>query len=347
MTITQLINNNFTFAKSNNAPAPPFRRVQTPQNLFPITGDVVYFKNDSLVKKASTHGLSLEDFMAKMENAYPNKNLSEAFKQISAEDENLLGEGISARAYSIPEVGEYVLRIEKYDMNNNRNVFSSKLQNVEDFSSKYNYGQPVATNGEGLFVLKKVAGKDHSYHHWGKTYSKVFLLGGKLTEQEALENFKQIKEVAQFPLISYVDLAKKTEFLNHSKKKLDIINPNNLMVDTKRKVFSMIDLWDDSYACGYCYQGSDHMISLVCDPTMNLETMKVLPEKEREEFVLATKTIIKKCKKAGEIVGLNRSQNEAMGVYEKITARRQRTQGIDLKFPEKYEKFAKFYADVL
>lgn len=320
-------------------------------------GDVVSFstKNSTIPSfgsvaensESSMRELSLGDFMAKMEKAYPNEHLSKAFRQIASDEKNFLGNGTVANVYSIPNVDDYVLRIAKVPQSRDSEIYSCDLKKSEDFSSKYNYGQPVAENYRGLFVLKKVTGAEHSFVNWNDIFHKMSTGSGMFTFEEVEAAFDKMQEIADFPLTSYVDFARKTEFLNHSNKKMDIINPNNLMVDPQKKIISAIDLWDDSFSYGHCYQGTDHMISLACDVFMNLEMVKWLPDFMMEDYVKATKTIINKCKKAGEIAGLNRSQDEVRGVYSKISEKIQREGGRNYDFGGKYDKFAEFYKDVL
>lgn len=290
-----------------------------------------------------TSALSYKDFLAAMTKAYKNKSVKNVILSTIADDKNYIGSGFNANAYNIPNIPNYILRIERKSFDPQTFMHHPLVEETQN-SLAPNFGQYVASNGNGLFINKKVFGESHSLSNWSETIIKIEN-GEEILYKDAKTIFEKIKKLSEFPLTSFEDLAKKIKKLNkYTKSEIDIMNPNNLIVNNEKKELGIIDLWyKHSYnATHEPYNGIDSMINLMLDPFTHTKVYNKLNNTDKDILIKSSSEIIKKVMDAGEKNGLERTSINARAIYR----------DFDKRLPEpfalpSYEEFLQMYRQLL
>lgn len=266
--------------------------------------------------------LNYHDFLTEMRKVCKNKSLKNVVLSTIADKKNYIGSGFNANAYNIPGVDDYIIRIERKTFTPQsfiQNPITEETQNA----LAPNFGQFVASNNFGFFINKKVFGESHSLSNWAEKI-KAVEYGQELTHTDAKTFLNKIHNIAEFPLQSYTELAQKIRKLNKfTESEIDIINPNNLIIDNENKKFGIIDLWYKHKENGNFppYNGIDSMINLMLDPFLHKRAYGKLSNTDGDKLKLASETIIKKVFKASETAGLVRTKDGAMVIYKDMDKR--------------------------
>ena len=303
--------------------------------LSPLQSDVVSFSS----KKENPMWI---DFQSQVKSVYPDKTPTEVALDAVKKQENKLGEGVKKIVYSIDGINDYVVAFYKNRVENN----DSPLVGVKDAFPNYNFSQDVATNNANISVMKKIKGNIHSIPDWTSKYQGLVYRGKQITEEDAKVFLSGILDVADLPLGSYVDFAKQVKYLNDLRIKIDLFNPNNIIVDTQGEKISYFDLFEKPeifHPLGSELNGVQDMINILSDALLHGEYAKVLSENDKNLLMSTTKRIAEKCTIAGKIVGLNADPNIAYRTYEFLQDRLHKKDGRNTKYLELYSQFQEMY----
>lgn len=216
--------------------------------------------------------------------------------------ENLLGEGLNSKVYSVLGVDDYVVKTDKKKFLG-VNSITNKIFTVEDDFEGKNMGQVIGKINDGIFILKKQKGKEHSVKFWSDYCADKL----NVTEKDAHDFIKDIKKIAKMPDKTYEDYADKIQYLAGKGYKTDSINPNNLLIDYEKNEINIIDFFKASEAVH-----KDSVYDMFC-PLLDFSLYKkyhgFLNEKDKKELVNSSKVIIDKCFKAAEKKKLPTDEN--------------------------------------
>lgn len=232
---------------------------------------------------------------------------------------NRIGSGFSADVFRDRQIPDYLYRIERNRFNP-KTSFNAVMQEIKSSPEVPNFGQPVATNHNGLNIIKKVNGKSHSIPNWTKKILGMFNGNENLSRSEIKYIIDETREIASYPEKSFEQLARKIKMLSiNSKNEIDFFNPNNLLIDKPNKTFNIVDLWENLTDGG---NGSDSVVALFLDPLMYNDVLSSLNPKDKKTFVDNGKIIIEKILNACEKAGLKRNQDYVSGAYTKFDNKR-------------------------
>ena len=284
------------------------------------------------------------DFLHELHKIHKNKSIKNIVLSTINNKENYIGSGFNADVYSIPGIENYLIRIERKDFNPQRlleNPIIPELQN----ELAPNFGQYIASNNHGFFITKKVHGKSHSLPNWSEVIKDLETNKRELKYKEAELILNKIVNLSEFPQKSYDDLAKNIQKLNkHTDCEIDIMNPNNLIVDDENKTINIIDLWYKHSENGSVapFNGVDSMVNLMLDPLTYDKVFNKLSFKLQDKLTESAQKVIDKTLIASEKYGLERNRENAKIIYKDID------KNLDIEFATPaYEKFLETFADKL
>ena len=183
------------------------------------------------------HCGSYNDFTQKMQTFYPDFSLKKLVAFVKKEGEKI-GEGRHAETYSIPQIDDYIIRINR---KKSLGFFSrvKKLKKTPDNYYGFNFGQPIASNNDGISIHLRAIGEEYGISNW---YSCV-QSKKKPTQQEAHHYIEHdLALLSEFPQESYDDFIKRICFIKRATPyDFDFINPNNFVIDYKNKKINIVD----------------------------------------------------------------------------------------------------------
>lgn len=261
---------------------------------------------------------------------------------------NLIGEGISKRVYSIPGMPDYVLGVLKQIFN--PAAHPAQFHASPNILTKYNFGQPIAENSNGLLIAGRVPGEEHSLPNWNTEYVAAVLRGIPIPHTKAQFVLDKIKTVEGFPLEAYESLAAQLKYLNEFSLRVDSINPNNILVDKKSKSLSFIDVGENPQryaAIPDPVNGVRDLLTLLLDSLLHQKYLAALNDSEKRTLMTFAKSIIEKCKAAASKTNLINDTQNTRRHYELATKHILDTKGVDIRLPESYDEFVGIYKDIL
>lgn len=261
--------------------------------------------------------LNYNDFLCNIHMFHKNKSIKNIILSTISDKNNYIGSGFSADVYSIPNIKNYLIRIERKYFSV-QNLLESPIISEPQNEFAPNFGQYIATNNQGLFITKKVSGESHSLPNWSEVIRDIENRTAELTKEQSKLIFDKIINLSQFPQKSFDYLAQNIEKLNkHTDCEIDIMNPNNLIVDNKTKNISIIDLWYHHSDNGSTapYNGIDSMINLMLDPLTYTMVLDKLDKKNKVQFLNSSKEIIQKVFISSERFGLERIKDNIKIIY--------------------------------
>ena len=227
-----------------------------------------------------------DDFLQKMQTFYPDFSLKKLVKFIKKEGQKI-GEGRHAEAYSIPQIDDYILRIEK----NTSLGFFSKTKELKKTPNHYfgfNFGQPIADNGNGISINIKCDGKAYGVKNWYLSAKSIIpptvYQANRFVEQD-------LAQLSEFPQSSFDDFIKRVSFItNATPYTFDFVNPNNFIIDYKNKKINIVDtcLKDVN---NFWYSNLDSIPKTLCD----IGTLFYTTPEAYEKSTKYTSEIMKKC----------------------------------------------------
>lgn len=255
----------------------------------------------------------------KLKNSLNGINLKEFIIKNTTSDK-FLGQGLEAKVYAPEGHDDIVIRVKHNYVEKLKNTESPELEPIIDKFPTSNLGQKIAkiANAE---ILLRVPGKPHGPEHRADTLGYTIIKGlesagedltNKIekTDYESLKNkynnhikedskahLSQLKSLAEMPSETWDKLAKDLAIFNKKGIKVDCMNPNNLMVDTKGKHLGMIDNGNTWKA----RENTLHdMITVTIDPFMHNSYKENLDIKAQKELDTAVSKIINECTKAAK-----------------------------------------------
>ncbi len=288
--------------------------------------------------------LNYRDFLISMRKVYKNKSIKNVVLSTIGDKKNYLGSGFSADVYTIPGIENYLIRIERKHFSPN-NFAQTPILSEPQNELAPNFGQYVATNNQGLFITKKVIGESHSLPNWAEKIKGVEHGTDTITHKNAKLIADKVIMLADMPQQSFDELAENIQKLNlHTDCEIDIMNPNNLIVDNANKKINIIDLWYHHSENGSTapFNGIDSMINLMLDPLTHTKVYDQLSISDKDIFKKASENIIKKVLVAGNKAGLERTNKNAMIIYSDFD----KNAGLNFA-TQAYSEFAQMYSNIL
>ncbi len=288
--------------------------------------------------------LNYEDFLVSLHKAYKNKSLKNVVLSTISDYKNFIGRGFHADVYAIPKIDDYLIRIERKTFTPQSFITTPIIPEIQNELAP-NFGQYVATNSKGFFINKKVHGLSHSLPNWSEKIKGVEDGTDFITYDDAKFIAGKISVLSEFPQSSFDSLAANVDKLNkYTDCEIDIMNPNNLIVDNKQKTIGIIDLWYRYSDNGSKepYNGVDSMINLMLDPFTHRRAFDKFNKRERAALLDSSKKVIQKVFVASEKYGLKRTNLNAEIVYSDFDKR------YNLKFAlPAYKDMLNLYPDLL
>lgn len=283
--------------------------------------------------------LNYHDFLINIYKVHKNKSIKNVILSAIKDKNNFIGAGFNADVYSIPGVENYLIRIVRKDFDP-KSIIENEMIPEPQNELAPNFGQYIATNNRGLYITKKVFGESNSFPDWSNVITNLEN-GANLTPKDAEFMFNKIRVLSNFPQKSFDDLAKNIQDLNkYTDCEIDIINPNNLIVDNKKKTISIIDLWYQHSENGSKapFNGVDSMINLMLDPLTYNYVYKLLDKKQQEQFIKFSQEIIQKNFIAAKKFNLQRNKENAKIIYSDLD----KHSNFNFALPA-YNKFLRFH----
>lgn len=274
-------------------------------------------KSDIVVlscKKTSFSGLQkltsigFEDFEKQLSKS--KISLNDLLRN-NVKKENLLGTGAYSRVYSITGIDDYVIKVFKDKTQNLKNKTYKIEPENNPFEDK-NIGQPIAKIADGILVLKRQHGEEHSIKNWSERIKDP----NTLTKQDAKKFLSDVQKIAHMPKSTFKDMAETIAIAQKNNYKMDSINPNNLLIDYKRKSLNLVDLYRIDRP-DFQQNSATDMISGLLDFTLYADYHKLLDSKEQKSLVKASNTIAKKCFNAAKKASLPTDE----GIFNKFATK--------------------------
>lgn len=261
---------------------------------------------------------SYEMYLKQIHSAYNKQSVLKIISE-NINSNTKIGSGFSADVYRDRQISDYLYRIERNRFKP-QTSFNIELQGINTSPDVPNFGQPVATNNNGLNIIKKVNGKSHSIPNWTQRILGMFNRNENLSHSEIRYIIDETQEISSYPEKSFEQLARKIKMLSlNSENEIDFFNTNNLLIDKPNKTFNIVDLWEKSTVGG---NGTDSVVALFLDPLMHNEVLSALGQKDKKTFIENGKIIIEKILNSCEKAGLKRNQDYVSGAYTKFDNKR-------------------------
>lgn len=304
------------------------------------------FNNPNFASKTSIPDFST--FKRNYHQRYREIPIDRTLHRITSRKENIIGKGSSKTVFKIQNLQDFVValipsEIKKIPV---RIKKLHPLRRMNKMNFKFNFGQPIACDNNGTYILMKARGKSHSLDNWNKRLEGIVLGDKPVTNQEAEEFLKETRMISGFSQSAYDNFAEQLVYLNEQDIKIDMINANNLLVDKKRQHFTPIDI--DYNSKNYRklkrpLNTVNDMINILLDAVLHRYIYKQLDESSQKELFDFSNLIIKKCCIAGQKYGLLSDDSNVKYVYrfmDKVVAWRKKQ---DLQMLKSYNEFAKMY----
>lgn len=288
--------------------------------------------------------LCYEDFKRQLSEKYPNKSFDEVAKYVISNRRNLIGSGNFSKVFTIPNIDNYVIKASREQRRLLQKILIKyNLVPVVDIVPNHNFGQPIARDGDLISVLKKVEGEQYSFYKYAKLKGDERLMCiGKFASDIAM--------MADFPLESYVDFAKKIKYLNENVVGyvFDYFNSNNLLIDKAKKEINIVDLTNPLELITIKPYKSDerHMIFSLLQMGSHCNFYKSLDPYEKYDLRKNSCEVIRKCRQGAKIAGLKKTDNNPYIVNSCTRNNLEEIMNIR-DWHDKIDEFSVLYKDVL
>lgn len=266
---------------------------------------------------------SYDDFCKYFRKFYPDDTFKNSVYSIITNAKNYMASGFYADIYTIPSIEKYLIRIERENFRL-KSFMQNEITAAPQNESLPNFGQYIATNNEGFFIVKKVQGECNSIPYWPKKIKQLELGTAEINEKETQFILKKIKKLSEFPQKSYDKLAKKIQIINKNTDcEIDMMNPNNLLINNENKSINIIDIWYQSYGdeIKAPYNGIESMLHLMLDPLTHCKVYEKLPPEDKIRLIQSSEKIIQKVLEASEKNGLKSISQNVITSYKKLDKR--------------------------
>ena len=204
-------------------------------------------------------------------------------------DKNLLGKGVTAKVYNIPNNDTFLVKIPK-----DRNEATTKLQIIKatDPFLQNNLGQVIANIGDNFTqILIKQSGEPNGIKDWLTVFKKSTFPKAYLPE--FIEKLKTVEGMEQK---AYNTLAEEICLLNASDYYFDHINPQNILLDKDAQLFNIIDIGKGT-KIDYCNINGFMKFSLMDERNFH-KALNASDKTQKNEIVLLKDQIKAKIKTA-------------------------------------------------
>lgn len=273
------------------------------------------------------NGQQQDDFWRSYNKTKRNIPLSDTVSSSINNNSLLIGEGRNKKVYAIEGVKEYVIRIFKKYFNQT----DLKNEFTEPENSHINTIDEVALCiPDKIDIVKRKDGIGIGVeNYFERIQANEFppMQRVYVTRQETLKSLDTYEKLKDFPLKAYEEAYLKIKDI--SKKpgwQLDVICPNNILVDTKAQKINIIDplgpenndLVQGKNMDLSTYHGCDSLYPVMCDVVLHKEHLNNLTEKEKLKWKKAVSIIISKCITAGQNIGYKRNIAQLGTIYAKM-----------------------------
>ncbi len=290
--------------------------------------------------------LDFDTFTKQFKNAYEDNSFEDVALKICSDEKNLIGEGGSKKVFRIEGVKDFLIALMK---NEYKSGDLGPFESVPNVIPEHNFGQCIASNRSGLYIIPKVNGESHSLPNWLSRYKAKTEKDIPITGKEAQLVAQQIKKIANFPLRSYEDFALQLDCLTRNKIRVDALNPNNILVDGENKAFNLIDIDDDQKIFGEIpkpLNGSADMIALLLDSLMHVAYKDALTTKDSYNLGRAAKCIIEKCRVAAE-KSIEDAPETNTRLHFELVMNYLKSRNTGKTILEDYDQFFAMYSDLM
>ena len=256
--------------------------------------------------------------------------------------DNMLGEGKNKIVYSLPNIAEYVIALLKSQVKlTDCNIYS--FEQVKNLLPKFNFGQCIADNNNGLKILTRVNGKPHLLEDYVKRINS-YTVNGDITQGDALRVLEKLKKLEGFPQESFDILIQKIIYLNRKNVRIDTINPNNILIEYNTKEINPIDVEFNFHTQNIKppYNGYNDIIYMLLNPLLHNIVLEKLPLTKKMEFIKVTKNLVNKIKHSADNIGLSSSVSTSRQVYREHDDFF-KNHNINVNILDSFEKFNKIY----
>lgn len=283
--------------------------------------------------------------MVQYRQKYPGQKLEDSVYEMTSIEKNKIGEGKKKIVYSINGIDDYVVaRLKSREEKRNEPFIS-----YHDSFPGQNFSQPIGGNNANFIIMRRIKGSTYGLKEWTARFISYINDKTGINESDAKQFLAQLEDIEKFPIKSYVDLAKQIKYLNDRRLKMDMFNPNNILVDKKTKKISYFDLFDVDPSKFYpikpetnCIQD---MINILTDALLHTEYMRVLSDSDKKKLMSLTRKIAKKCEVAGRHVGLCDDSSISYQMFRIVQDSLTKKRGHSPDYVGLYEKYLKIYSE--
>lgn len=306
-----------------------------------LKNDAVSFKGKVIINPA------WDEFESEFNEAHKDESVNDVLLSSIQNPKNRLGEGVKKVVYLIDGVDDFVVaRMKNEDFNPQKPCVP-----CVDKLPQCNVGQAVGRNQAGFFIMKKITGQSHGISDWSSLYTGFVYENRAITKQEAETFLAQLRDINGLSFEAYIDLAKQIKYLADKKIKIDMINPNNLMVDCKNNKMTYFDLFEKPEVFYHILpeiNSVQDMAYLIIDPLLQSEYLKALDSEKKEEMIALVQEIMLKVKHAGKIAGLVDDEHIVSTTYALLQGRLMvKNNERNPRYLEQYNEFRKIYRDII
>ena len=291
---------------------------------------------------------SYSTFKRNYRQRYPEMQVNRTLHKITTHKENIIGKGTFKTVFQIPKLPDFVLALIPSEIKKIPSKIKQlhPLRKIEKMDFKFNFGQPIACDNNGTYILMKARGKSHSFENWHERLEGMALGTKPITGPEAESFLKETRMLSGFTQSAYDNFAEQLVYLNEQDIKIDMINANNLLIDKKRQHFTPIDIDYNSKSYRRLKRPlntTNDMINILLDAVLHRYVYNALNESKQKELMEFSRLIIKKCNIAGEKFGLPNDDSNVKSTYrfmDKVVTWKKKQ---DLQMLKSYNEFAKMY----
>ena len=249
-----------------------------------------------------------DDFMSQIQRLNqglgPDKTITDIIAS-TVQPVNVLNMGANSTVYNMPNIEGYVLKVEKNASVSPQKIKGHKVEPLKDEFESRNFGQAVCKVTDGVWVLKRQYGVEHSVNNW----PEVITYPCKLTLKHALVFLDKINKLSQKDQKAYRHYAESMQYLSQKGYKLDSLNPNNLLV--AENSINPIDFFKMPKGKEAYYQNTYFdMVTSLLDCAMFSQYYTLLDKDDKKKLIESTREVVKKTKAAAKASGLSLSEDQ-------------------------------------
>lgn len=215
--------------------------------------------------------------------------------------------------YLFPKMPNYVIA---YFYKKEKKDWNFKFQKCDLKFPKYSFSQAFLSNNYDIEIKEFIAWIPNSVDDY-ISIIKYVCENDSVTREISIEFLEKIRLFEDFPQASFDKFAKQIEYLRDNWQFIDCANPNNVLIDTNKQEFNLIDLFTQEFQDAHKeiidkkyieeWASVHDMICILLDSKFQAYYLEKLDDLEREEVIKISKSVIDKCIKAAEKTTLSKS----------------------------------------